>query len=161
LNNATGSLQFGFKAGSGTLEAVFVLRSVMFFVTRVLKIPGFAVFINLRKAFPRLSRVKTIDVLRRKRVPSKIVRAVAALMSDTHQRLRINGRLSDSFPVTSGTPEGSINSPEIFIIVYEAVLEELEIEELPEDLMKIERGKVYYIIFADNLSFFLSRLGAT
>ncbi len=95
-----------------------------------------------------------MEVLRRKKVPWKVVRAIASLMSSSYQRLRVNGRLTDPFPVTSGTPEGSINSPEIFTVVYKAVLEELGIEELPEDLTKIERGKVYYIIFADDLSFF-------
>jgi hypothetical protein len=154
LNNATGSLQFGFKSGIGTIEAIFVLRTFMLFVTKTLRVPGFAVFIDLRKAFPTLSRSRTVEVLRRKKVPWKVVRAIASLMSSSYQRLRVNGRLTDPFPVTSGTPEGSINSPEIFTVVYKAVLEELGIEELPEDLTKIERGKVYYIIFADDLSFF-------
>ncbi len=154
LNNATGSMQFGFKSGSGTLEAIFVLRSFMFFVTRILQVPGYAVFIDLRKAFPTLSRTKTLEVLKQKRVPKKITQAVATLMSGTVQRLRVNGKLTDSFPVTSGTPEGSINSPEIFAIVYKAVLQKLDIHELPTDFRLIERGKVYYIVFADDLSLF-------
>jgi hypothetical protein len=147
-------MQFGFKAGTGTTEAIFVLRSFMFYVTRVLKVPAFAVFIDLRKAFPSLSRVKTVETLRRKGVPEKITRAVASLMSGSVQRLRVNGKLTTAFPVTSGTPEGSINSPEVFAIVYKAMLEELDIHEVPEDLSLIERGKIYYIIFADDLSFF-------
>ncbi len=76
-------------------------------------------------------------------------------MSGSVQRQRINGKLTDPFPVTSGTPEGSINSPEVFAITYTALLEELDIHEIPDDLSTIERGKVYYIIFADDLSFFL------
>ncbi len=154
LNNATGSMQFGFKSGTGTMDAIFVLRTFMFFVTRILKVPGYAVFIDLKMAFPTLSRSKTLDVLRQKRVPKKITPAVAMLMSGTVQRLRVNGKLTELFPVMSGTPEGSINSPEIFAIVYKAVLQKMDIHELPSDFRQIERGKVYYIVFADDLSFF-------
>jgi hypothetical protein len=158
LNNATGSMQFGFKAGTGTLDAIFVLRTFMLFVTRILRVPGFAVFIDLRKAFPSLSREKTVSTLREKKVPAKLTRAVAALMSGSMQRLRVNGKLTDSFPVTSGTPEGSINSPEIFAMVYREVLRKLDIHELPTDLAEIDPTKVYYIIFADDLTFFSLQL---
>ncbi len=152
LNNGTGSMQFGFKAGSGTLEAIFALRTFMFFVICVLHIPGYA--IDMPKAFPSVSRPKIVEVLKRKQVPWKVTRAVASLLSGSMQRLRVNGKLTTAFPVTSGTPEGSINSPELFAIVYRDLLEELDIHELPDDLTKIERGKVYFIVFADDLSFF-------
>ncbi len=154
MNNGTGSMQFGFKTGSGTLEAIFVLRTFMLYVTRVMKVPGFAIFIDMKKAFPSISRPKIVEVLKKKRVPWKVTRAVGSLLSGSMQRLRVNGKLTPAFPVTSGTPEGSINSPELFAIVYRDLLDELDIHELPEDLSKIEHGKVYYIVFADDLSFF-------
>ncbi len=125
----------------------------MLYVTRILQVPGFAIFIDIRKAFPSLSRLKTIESFRKKQVPWKINRAVATLMSGTSQRLRVNGMLTKPFLVTSGTPEGSINSPEIFAMVYKVILEELDIHELPEDLSDIDPNKVYYVIFADDLSF--------
>jgi hypothetical protein len=153
-NNATGSMQFGFKSGTGTIDAIFVLRTFVLFATRVMCVPAFAIFIDLRKAFPSLSRSKTVSVLKQRRVPKNLTRAVASLMSGSMQRLRVNGKLTDPFPVTSGTPEGSINSPEIFAIVYREVLRKLDIHELPTDYRLIERGKVYYIIFADDLTFF-------
>jgi hypothetical protein len=152
--NAKGSMQFGFRKGTGTVDAIFVLRTFMLFATRVLKVPGFAVFIDLKKAFPSLSRVKIVEVLRKKRAPSKVTRAVACLLSGSMQRLCVNGQLTDPFPVTSGTPEGSINSPEIFAVVYMEVLQRLDIHELPTDFNLIEPGKVYYIVFADDITFF-------
>ncbi len=157
--NAMGIMQFGFKQGTGTLEAIFVLRTVMFFVTKVLKVPGFALFIDLKKAFPSMSRPKIVETLRSKAAPWKVTRAVASLLSGSTQRLKVNGRLTESFFVTTGTPEGSINSPEIFSVVYKALLEGLDIHELPSDLTKLEAGKVYYIVFADDLSFFTLSVG--
>jgi hypothetical protein len=55
--------------------------------------------------------------------------------------------------VTSGTPEGSINSPELFNLVYRVVLGKLGIEELPTDYNEIDPHKVYYVVFADDLTF--------
>ncbi len=153
MNDATGRMQFGFKAGTGTIDAIFALRTFMFSVTRILKVPGFAMFIDLRKAFPSLSRPMTIETFRKIRVPWKLTRAIASLMSGTSQRLRINGMLTRPFVVTSGTPEGSINSPEMFAIVYKELLEALDIHELPADPSLIDPHKVYYVIFADDLSF--------
>jgi hypothetical protein len=71
-HNATGDMQFGFKSGTGMIEAIFVLRTFVLYVTRILCVPVFAIFIDLRKAFPSLSRAKTIETLRKKRVPWKV-----------------------------------------------------------------------------------------
>jgi hypothetical protein len=154
LKNATGSMQFGFKRGTGTLEAIFSLRSFLLYATKILQVPAFVVFIDLRKAFPSMSRPKIVETFREQGVPAKITRAVASLLSGSVQRLKVNGWLTEPFTVTTGTPEGSINSPEIFAMVYKVILEELDIHELPSDLNLVERGKVYYIVFADDLSFF-------
>ncbi len=157
--NATGNMQFGFKRGTGTLEAIFCLRTFMLHATRVLRVPGFAVFIDLRKAFPSMSRPMIVETFRRIGVPAGVTRAIASLLSGSTQRLKINGKLTEPFFVTSGTPEGSINSPEVFAMVYKTVLEELDIHELPHDLSLVVPGRVYYIIFADDLTFFTLSVG--
>ncbi len=157
-NNATGNMQFGFKRGTGTIEAIFCLQTFMLHATRVLGVPGFAVYIDLRKAFPSMSRPKIIDTFRKKSVPANLTRAMASLLSGSSQRLKVNGKLTASFFVTTGTPEGSINSPEVFAMVYKTILEDLDIHELPSDLNLVRPDKVYYIIFADDLTFFALRV---
>jgi hypothetical protein len=153
LHEATGRMQFGFKKGVSTLDAIFVVRSFAFFATRVLQKPAVAMFVDLRKAFPSMLRPKIITSMAELGVPEKIRQALAALMSGTTSRLRVNNRLTEPITVTSGTPEGSINSPELFSIVYKVVLDRLGIEELPSDLTKIDPRKVYYVIYADDLTF--------
>jgi hypothetical protein len=159
-NEAAGRMQFGFRRGCGTMEAIFTLRTFMLHCTRVCNRPGFAIFVDLRKAFPSMSRPMIIETFRRKGVPAGLTRAAASLMSRTTSRLRINGRLAEIITVTSGTPEGSINSPDIFNVVYMAVLEKLGIKELPDDWSQIDPDAVYYIIFADDLSLFSMNLRA-
>ncbi len=153
-HDATGRMQFGFKQGSSTLDAIFVLRTVLFHATRVLSRPIHAVFVDIRKAFPSTSRKKVIEIFRRNKVPVKITQSMAALLSGPTSRLRVNNRLGDPSVVTSGTPEGSINSPDIFNVVYTEILKKVGAKELPDDLKDLDPDAVYYIVFADDITFF-------
>jgi hypothetical protein len=158
--DSTGRMQFGFKRRSGTLEAVFTLQTYMRHCTVVCNRPGFAMFVDMRKAFPSMSRPMIIETLRRKEAPAFVTRSLGALMSSTTSRLRVNNRLAENITVTSGTPEGSINSPDVFNVVYLAVLKKLGIKELPDDWSLIDPDAVYYIIFADDLTLFSMNLRA-
>ncbi len=153
-HDATGPMQFGFKPGSSTLEAIFVLRTAMLHGTHVLSRPMYAVFVDIKKVFPSTSRAKVVEVFERNRVPKKITESMAALLSGSSSRLRVNNRLTDPITVTSGTPEGSINSPDIFSVVYTEILKKVGGRELPEDLSQLEPDVVYYIVFADDITFF-------
>jgi hypothetical protein len=152
-HDATGSMQFGFCRGVSTIEAIFVVRSFVFHSIRSLRRPGYALFIDIKKAFPSLSRPKIVQSLCELRVPRMVTRSVASLLNGTTSRLRVNGRLTKPILVTSGTPEGSINSPDLFNLVYRVILEKLGIEELPSDLSRVDPSKVYYVVFADDLTF--------
>jgi hypothetical protein len=100
-----------------------------------------------------MSRPKIVQSLCELGVPEMVTRSVASLLNGTTSRLRVNGRLTNPITVTSGTPEGSINSPDLFNLVYRVILQKLGIEELPVDLASIQPGKVYYVVFADDLTF--------
>jgi hypothetical protein len=153
-HDATGRMQFGFKRGAGTIEAIFVLRTVLFHITRVLSRPAYSVFVDIRKAFPSTSRARVLEIFRRNNVPAKITQSMAALLGGSTSRLRVNNRLTDPITVTSGTPEGSINSPDIFNVLYAEIFKKLGVCELPEDLSTLDPEAVYYIVFADDVSFF-------
>jgi hypothetical protein len=75
-------------------------------------------------------------------------------MGVNSSRLRVNGRITKPFLVTSGTPEGSILSPEAFSLLFKMVLDALGVEELLDDLSKIDPSRIYYIAFADDLALF-------
>ena len=62
-HNATGKMQFGFKKATSTLDAIFILRSFLLYATRILLRPAFSVFMDLKKAFPSTSRVKTLETV--------------------------------------------------------------------------------------------------
>jgi hypothetical protein len=66
-------------------------------------------------------------------------------------RLVINGGVTQLLTVNKGTKEGGINSPPIFNSAYVTVLQRLNISEYPASAQDIDRNKVYYVVFADDL----------
>jgi hypothetical protein len=148
-----GPMQFGFRKGTATTEAYFSLATVGKYFTRVLNIPCFSCFVDLKKAFPSVLRSSVLEALMKKGAPPDSVRALASIFSFNSCRLRVNSFLSRSFPINRGVKEGGINSPSAFIVLYALVLERLNIHPLPSNLSTLDPEKVYYFVYADDLSF--------
>ncbi len=148
-----GPMQFGFRKGTGTTEAYFSLSTVAKFFTRVKNLPCYGCFVDLKKAFPSVLRSSVIEALRVKGAPPNSIRALASLFSFNSCRLRVNSFLSRPFPINRGVKEGGINSPSAFVVVYALVLERLDIHQLPDDLRLLDPEKVYYFVYADDLTF--------
>ncbi len=156
--NPQGPMQFGFKKGSGTTEAYFTLSSVAKFFARVKGTPCFSCFVDLKKAFPSVYRSSVIRALKAKGAPPNSIRALASLFSFNNCRLRVNSFLSRPFPINRGVKEGGINSPAAFVVVYALALERLNIHPMPENLTELDPEKVYFFVYADDLSLFSCNL---
>ncbi len=145
--------QFGFRQGASTLDAVFVLRTLVNRNCRENNTPLHAVFIDLKKAFPSVSRMALFERLRDLGVPSPLVAAIRSFYILNIARLRIGTFLSRPFMVTLGLLEGSILSPILFIIVFSFVWDTLRPCTLPDGLRrcKIRGNEIWLLAFADDL----------
>ncbi len=113
--------QFGFRSGSSTLDAVFVLQTLVNFVCRLNRHELHACFIHLKKAFPSVSRLATFEYLIELGVPRLLVAAIRSLYQLNVTHLRIGSFLYRKFIVTLGLLEGSVLSPLLFSIVFSFV----------------------------------------
>jgi hypothetical protein len=128
------------------------LRTLALVFTRHLGVPCYANFLDLKKAFPSVNRAATLKALMDLGVPYELVRAFASTFPLNSCRLVINGQLTGAYlPVKKGTKEGGINSPPIFNRAYVTVLRRLNISEFPDSPSSVDKDKVYYIVFADDL----------
>ncbi len=143
--------QFGFRSGSSTLDAVFVLRSLLNFVCRTQKLPLHACFIDLRKAFPSVSRTSLFCRLINLGVPYPLVMAVSSFYKLNLTRLRIGKFLSRPFVVTLGLLEGSILSPLLFSIVFSMVWEVICPSAFPWCGVPFKIDDVWILAYADDL----------
>jgi hypothetical protein len=146
-----GYQQFGFSEGVGTEDAYLCLETLASICTNFHRIPLYANFIDLQRAFPSMLRSRALQVLNEAGLPYELTRAFASTFSSNYCSLKINNKLTRVFFVNRGTKEGGINSPRIFNTVYSQILKRLAISPFPSDPLDFDPHAVYYLIFADDL----------
>ena len=93
-------MQFGFMAGKGTVDAVFILRLQEEYLEKEKKL--YMCFVDLEKAFDRVPW-KVVDWAMRKRgTPEVMVSPVMSLCEGTKTRVRVGQELSEEFEVKVG-----------------------------------------------------------
>ncbi len=112
----------------------------------------YCVFIDIKKAFPSVDRVKLIDLLHRLGLAAPLVRALASTFHLNTCQLRIEGFLSESFPVNLGVREGDIDSPPMFNLVYGEILRMCDLDLLDENVFMNDPARVRGIASADDLA---------
>ena len=115
-------MQFGFMPGKGTIDAVFILRRLQEeYLDKEKKL--YLCFVDLEKAFDRVSRKVLERAMRKRGIPEAMVRAVLSLYEGAKTRVRVGLELSEEFEVKVGVHQGSVLSPLVFVIVVDVVME--------------------------------------
>ena len=113
-----GDYQYGFCPGKSTTGAVFIVRQLQEKFARKKK-KLYHIFVDLEKAFDRVSRDVIAWALRRKGITEGMVEAIMALYVETKSRVRTVAGTSEEFSIEVGVHQGSVLSPLLFIIVMD------------------------------------------
>lgn len=125
--------QFGFMKGRGTTDAIFIMRQVQ---EKVLEgnSKRYWTFVDLEKAFDRVPREVLYWSLRKKGVTEKTVRIIKSMYEGARTSVRCRVGNTANFEIRVGLHQGSCLSPLLFIIVMDALAENIG-RKVPWDIL--------------------------
>ena len=124
-NNILSDEQNGFRPDRSCLDHLFVLTSIIN-NRKLIKLPTFVAFIDLKKAFDSVDRNLLWYSLEHYGINGKFLEILKSLYSNTEYRVRVNGCVSEPFPVSSGVKQGCLLSPTLFNLFINSLIAEIK-----------------------------------
>ncbi|MGL5231889.1 MAG: reverse transcriptase domain-containing protein, partial [Fusobacteriaceae bacterium] len=113
--------QAGFRPGRGCVDHIFSLRQILQH-RHTYRQATIVVFLDLKAAFDSVSRMALWDCLKRNGVPIKYVNLMKSLYSNSESRVRVYGKVSESFKTSSGVRQGCPISPFLFNFIMDDIM---------------------------------------
>jgi len=131
-------LQFGFRGGCSTLDALLRLQHQIFAAFD--KREHLSVcFLDISKAFDRTWHAGLLHKLAKIGVTGNAWRWCRAFLSDRKIRVVHDGQFSDWFSINAGVPQGSVLSPFLFLVYI-------------NDVFDVCEKRAEFILYADDIA---------
>jgi Reverse transcriptase (RNA-dependent DNA polymerase) len=138
--------QFGFMPGRSIMDMIFLIRQLME-RHREQKKDLYMIFIDLEKAYDKISRNIMWWALKRKLVQTKYVTLVKNMYTNIVTYVRACDGESDTFPIKIGFHQGSALSPYIFTLMMNEITKDIKGDILwcmlfADDVVLIDESKI-------------------
>ena len=139
--------QFGFKPGLSTIDAIFVLQSL---INRTLKKKKklYCCFVDYQKAFDFIDRSNLWAKLIKQGITGKMFTIIKSLYDNVKSCVKHNGHLTDYFNTTSGLMQGEVMSP----ILFSLYINDFEMHFIRENCpsVEIQLINIFLLMYADD-----------
>ena len=147
-NNAITDAQFGFKQGFSTVDAIFVLQSI---INRNLSKKGgrlYCCFIDYKKAFDLIDRSKLWCKLIKQVIQGKMLKIIKSLYENVKSCVKYNRCLSQYFRNSVGLFQGEVLSP----ILYSLYVNDCEMHFIRSNCPSVELNmiNIFLLMYADD-----------
>lgn len=135
------NVQTGFRKGKSTIDQVIRLQDT---INKFNNNRGYtvAVFIDFQSAYDMLWRKGLLTKLSKMGISGNVFNYIREFLTNRTMQVRIGNELSDTYTLENGTPQGSVISPLLFLIM---------INDLPNEIKQTETT-----LFADDSCVFKS-----
>ncbi len=113
--------QCGGRRGRGTDDALSISRGIVE-ATRHLEGQVSLTFLDVKKAYPSISRAALWQLLARLGLPLEFIKVCRALHNGTEYHVRMAGSLSEAYSTQRGLKEGCPSSTSLFLVYHWAVM---------------------------------------
>eukprot|EP00111_Clytia_hemisphaerica_P013463 TCONS_00039544-protein len=113
--------QNGFRKGRSTITQILAIRHILEEMRKLNK-DAFICFVDFKKAFDSISRVKMYEILKLYGIPEKLISAIRALYVSIKAKVITADGDTDIFDIHAGVLQGDTLAPFRFIIVLDYVL---------------------------------------
>ena len=141
--------QFGFRAGKGTVDAIFVVRQIIE-KAKEHNVSLHFNFIDFKAAFDMIWREALWKIMLHVGIHQKIVTLMKQIYEDTKCTVQIGGKLTDFFPVKVGVRQGCIMSPTLVNIYLDYIMREIK---CLDKQLELNGKMVTDIRYADDTTF--------
>ncbi len=147
--------QGGFRVGRGCTQQALVLRAVLE-SERKSKVDTIVAFLDVSRAYDSAWRPAVLEALVKAGCGGRMAQMIGSRLTGTSARISVGGRMTDTFAVREGTPQGSTVSPVLFAIFLQHVMEVLYQNIEYEELCRMagvdgeQTQYVFLLLFADD-----------
>lgn len=147
--------QVGFIPGCEARDNTSKAINIHYLTTQT-KQNGFFLSLDAEKAFDRVSWDYMTAVLQAIGLGPRMIGLILALYGNPSAKVRVNGTLSDAFPIRNGTRQGCPLSPILFVLTLEPFLHKLKLNPDIKGIKSPEK-EYKYAAYADDILMFLTQ----
>ena len=128
IKDRVADVQYGFRPGKGTRNAIFVVRMLTERAIEMRK-DLYLCFVDYEKAFDKIHHSEMIKILEEISLDSKDIRVITNLYWKNEAAFKVGDQLSEWTEIHRGVRQGCVLSPDLFALYGEKIMANIEDDE--------------------------------